>query len=246
MSVLGFLPLLTSHSFEKSLCARSRACGQARTRARARTPPTADFRRNQSAAGKRSNMQMKDVSGTQSMSSHLIFSICTHGAVSLLPTAPGDLSSSCSRDMWSIRRSQPSVPSPGCDLIFGAAAGRGSWTAIKLRDNSPKKREGVLGVGLEGGMWIKKEIKNRGMMVEVQRDGKRSPPPADSCLPLHLSDQSASSAADEPFQTRSPVTDTRCPDVFFYPSIFFLFLPVLLRLRLGSNFLAIRKLTPLT
>lgn len=27
------------------------------------------------------------------------------------------------RDMWSIRRSQPSVPSPGCDLIFGAAAG---------------------------------------------------------------------------------------------------------------------------
>lgn len=102
---------------------------------------------------------MEDVSGTQSMSSHLIFSICTYGAVSLLPTAPGRPELFQHRDMWSIRRTQPSVPSLGCDLIFGAAAGRGSLTAIKLRDNSKKEKKkkkwGVLGIGLGGAAMVK-------------------------------------------------------------------------------------------
>lgn len=100
------------------------------------------------------------------------------------------------RDMWSIRRTQPSVPSPGCDLIFGAAAGRGCLTAIKL--GIILKKKGVR----ECWVWVGGAPKKKwGMMVMVQRDGESSLPHADICLPEDHSDKSASSSADEPFHT---------------------------------------------
>lgn len=146
VTVLGFLPLPTSHPFQKSLCARSRACSQ-HAHVHAGILPTSHcgLPPQPICCWKR----FKYVNGRcfRHPINVIAFDVQHLHVWRRFPASDGTGRPELfqHRDMWSIRRAQPSVPSPGCDLIFGAAAGRGSLTAIKLRDNSLKKKKKVGG-----------------------------------------------------------------------------------------------------
>lgn len=219
VTVLGFLPLPTSHPFQKSLCARSRVRSQharAHVHVHAGTLPTSH--RGLPPQPICSRKRFKYVNGRcfRHPINVIAFDIQHLHAWRRFPASDrhrGDPSSCSTVTCGPSEELSQASPSPGCDLIFGAAAERGSLTAIKLRDNSKKKKKKrKKGVGGWGG----KGLKGGGCSGEISLCHL----PADGFLPEHLSQTRQPRL---PLMSPSRPRTRRVTDAALTPPFFFSF-----------------------